>query len=167
MSVFACLLPSDRSFEKAPFFLNSDSLLPSIKRAPDFWKRQETGRPNLNSGSQHSRHAIHSVPSLASSSSFRGRQADRARLPDKASWHWRPCWTITRIFGKACLLGFFSAPGHGLPPTPVASASRQTSLARAHPSRRVCRDHSSQAQPPSPLPEASAHFCKFLGECIS
>lgn len=55
MPVFACLPTSDRSFAKALFFVTSDSLLPCIRRAPEFWEGLETGPRNLNRGSQHCR----------------------------------------------------------------------------------------------------------------
>lgn len=141
MPVFAHLPHQIGASIGAPFFITSDSLLPSIKEG------LETCPPSLNSGSQHT---LHSDP-LPRLECFllgwrkTGRQSQALRQR-RASWHWRRLIGPSPEFWDNSSPGSFPCPEPGLLSAPAASASQSTSLVQVHLSRRVgrvTRDYSS------------------------
>lgn len=90
----------------------------------------------------------------------RGTQGSRSRAPrqGRAPWHVRrPRCAADAAFG--------TARGHGLPAPPQQPAPPADAPRRAHPSRRVCRDHSSPPRPLPPPPHGVRDFRLARGGC--
>lgn len=128
-----CLSPPPQGSSRGLAFLGSTSVLERTGC-------QETRPKSLNSGSQHSSHALHSRP-LRGFGLF---------PPEERSWNRARSQAAVLAREKAGLSGFSRQRLRlSPPPAPCGPHLPGASLARAHPSRTAGQAHSSR---PSPLP---------------